>query len=69
MGIDIVGEQCDIQHQAGYGYGCDLIPVDVQETHEFSKADGREFYKIVNDKAYDRSYQPKQQAKPEVVFF
>ena len=70
MGIDIIGEQSDIQQQTRNGDGRDLVLIRPQKEEEIRHAVERvEFYKIVDDKADNGGYQAKQHPQPEVVFF
>jgi len=67
--INIIGEKCDIQQETGYRHGRDLVPMGMQEGKELPDSHGRELHIIIDDKAYDWGYQPKQDAQPQVVFF
>jgi hypothetical protein len=70
VGIDIKGEQSDIQHQARHGDRRNLALVHTNKIQEISQRESRiEFDKIINDQAYDRGDQTQYQPEPKIVFF
>jgi hypothetical protein len=70
MRIDIDRKKRNIQHQTWHRNSRDLHLIVPNERQKILERKSRiELHKIINDKAYDRCYQPEYQAQPKVVFF
>jgi hypothetical protein len=70
MRIDIDRKKRNIQHQTWHRNSRDLHLIVPNERQKILERKRRiELHKIINDKAYDRCYQPEYQAQPKVVFF
>ena len=70
VGVDINGEEGNIQHQTRNGDGRNLASVAADKSQEFAKSKSRiEFDEIVDYEAHDRRHEAQYQSESEIVFF